>query len=150
MPLPKPSRLTRWLAVLSLCLVCSTLLVAQGTAPNSRRVADPSGAVLADVKVTATNEATGVSRETATNGNGDYGFPEVRLALTRYRSISPVSRPSRKGITVELNQVVTFNSTLEVGETKEVVEVTSEAPLVDTTSTQLGAVVNNKSVTNCR
>jgi hypothetical protein len=47
---------------------------------------------------------------------------------------------------VELNQVVTFNSTLEIGQTKEVVEVTSEAPLVDTTSTQLGAIVNNKSV----
>ena len=52
----------------------------------------------------------------------------------------------RKGIQVELNQVVTFNSILEIGETKEVVEVTSEAPLVDTTSTQLGAIVNNKSV----
>ena len=52
----------------------------------------------------------------------------------------------RKGIQVELNQVVTFNSTLEIGQTKEVVEVTSEAPLVDTTSTQLGAIVNNRSV----
>ncbi|MFZ0481153.1 MAG: carboxypeptidase regulatory-like domain-containing protein [Terriglobales bacterium] len=148
MPLPKPSRLTRWLAVLSLCLVCSTLLVAQGTGGRILgRVADPSGAVLADVKVTATNEATGVSRETATNGNGDYGFPEVPIGTyTLSFDLSGFKTNVRKGITVELNQVVTFNSTLEVGETKEVVEVTSEAPLVDTTSTQLGAVVNNKSV----
>ncbi len=50
-----------------------------------------------------------------------------------------------KGITVELNQVVTFNSTLQIGETKEVVEVSSEAPLVDTTSTQLGAMMENQS-----
>ena len=52
----------------------------------------------------------------------------------------------RKGVTVEVNQVVTLNLTLQVGQTKEVVEVTSEAPLVDTTSTQLGAVVNDRSI----
>src|SRR2546426_4968555 len=48
---------------------------------------------------------------------------------------------------VEVNQVVTLNSTMQLGATKEVVEVTSEAPLVDTTSTQLGAVVNERAVT---
>ena len=53
-----------------------------------------------------------------------------------------------KGITVELNQIVTLNSTLQIGETKEVVEVSSEAPLVDTTSTQLGAVMDNRQVAN--
>src|SRR5207253_3975980 len=38
------------------------------------------------------------------------------------------------------------NSTLQIGATAETVEVTSEAPLVDITSTQLGAVVNDRSV----
>src|ERR1035437_1611936 len=52
----------------------------------------------------------------------------------------------RKGITVEINQVVTFNSTMQIGQAKELVEVTSEAPLVDTTTAQLGAIVSNKSV----
>lgn len=148
MPLPKPSRLTLWLTVVSLCLVCSTVLFAQGTGGRIiGRVADSSGAVLAGVKVTATNEATGISRETATNGSGDYGFPEVPVGTyTLSFDLQGFKTNVRKGITVELNQVVTFNSTLEVGETKEVVEVTSEAPLVDTTSTQLGAIVNNKSV----
>ncbi len=152
---PKTSRLSRGLAlaslclaVVSLCLVCSPFVVAQGTGGRILgRVADPSGAVIADVKVTATNEATGVSRQTATNASGDYGFPDssdrhLHLVL----DLAGFKTNVRKGITVELNQVVTFNSTLQVGETKEVVEVTSEAPLVDTTSTQLGAVVNNKSV----
>ena len=39
---------------------------------------DPSGAVLASVKVTLTNEATGVSREATTNDSGDYVFVEVQ------------------------------------------------------------------------
>jgi len=41
---------------------------------------------------------------------------------------------------------VTLNSVLQIGQTEEVVEVTSEAPQVDTTSTQLGAVINDRSV----
>ena len=45
-----------------------------------------------------------------------------------------------------MNQVITLNMTMQLGQTQEVVDVTSEAPLVDTTSTQLGAVVNNRSV----
>ena len=52
----------------------------------------------------------------------------------------------QKDIIVEVNQVVTLNSTLQIGQTQETVEVTSEAPQVDTTSTQLGAVINDRSV----
>ena len=150
MPLPNPSRLTRWLAALSLCLICSTLLLAQGTGGRFiGRVADSSGAVLAGVKVTATNEATGISRETATNGSGDYGFPEVPVGTyTISFDLQGFKTSISKGVAVELNQIVTFNATLQVGETKEVVEVSSEAPLVDTTSTQLGAVMDNRQVAN--
>ena len=45
-----------------------------------------------------------------------------------------------------MNQVLTLNSVMQIGATQEVVEVTSEAPQVDTTSTQLGAVINDRSV----
>jgi len=144
----KTSPMSRWLIVVSLCLVCSTLLLAQGTGGRILgRVADSTGAVLAGVKVTATNEATGVSRETATNDSGDYGFPQVPIGVYTLKfDLTGFKTNERHGIQVELNQVVTFNSVLEIGQTKEIVEVTSEAPLVDTTSTQLGAIVNNKSV----
>ena len=47
---------------------------------------------------------------------------------------------------VEVNQVVTLNIDPAIGGTQEVVEVTSEAPLVETTSTQMGAVVNQRAV----
>jgi outer membrane receptor protein involved in Fe transport len=150
MLLPNSSRLTRGLMVVSLCLVCSTLLLAQGTGGRILgRVADTSGAVLGGVKVTATNEATGVGRDTQTNGSGDYAFPEVPVGTyTLTFDLQGFKTSVSKGVKVELNQIVTFNSTLQVGETKELVEVTSEAPLVDTTSTQLGAVMDNRQVQN--
>ncbi len=150
MSLSKPSRLSRWLIVVCLCLICSMLGFAQGTGGRIiGRVADSSGAVLANVKVTLTNEATGVSHEAQTNGNGDYGFPEVPVGTYRLTfDLQGFKTSVGKGVTVELNQIVTFNSTLQIGETKEVVEVSSEAPLVDTTSTQLGAVMDNRQVAN--
>ncbi len=148
MPSLKASRLITGLIVLSLCLMCSTLLFAQGTGGRILgRVADSTGAVLSGVKVTATHEATGVSREAMTNDSGDYGFPQVPVGIYTLKfDLTGFKTNERKGILVELNQVVTFNSVLEIGQTREIVEVTSEAPLVDTTSTQLGAIVNNKSV----
>lgn len=148
MLLPKPSRLTCWLTVVCLCLVCSAISSAQTTSGRLLgRVADPAGAVLANVKVTLVNEATGISRDTLTNDNGDYGFVEVTPGTyTIQFELTGFKTNVKRGVIVNVNQVVTMNSTLQIGETKEVVEVTSEAPQVDITSTQLGAVINDRSV----
>src|SRR5207244_2181542 len=140
-------RATRWLVVL-LCLLSSTLLFAQSTGGRILgRVADPSGAVLANVTIRLTNDATGVSRETKTNSSGDFNFLEVVPGNYTVQFEQPGFKKNvQKSVTVEVNGVVTLNSTLQVGAAQETIEVTSEAPLVDTTSTQLGAVVNDRSV----
>lgn len=145
-----PSPLTRWLALVCLCLMSSSLLFAQGTGGRILgRVADPSGAVLANVKVTATNEATGVSRSVTTDQSGDYTFPQVEVGTyTVSFDLTGFTANARKGVQVELNQIVTLNSTLKIGGAKETVEVSSEAPVVDTTSTQLGSVMDSKQVSN--
>ena len=147
----RPSRAIwamRWLAIVSLCLVCSTLLSAQSTGGRIfGRVADPSGAVLAGVNVSATNEATGVSRATQTNDSGDYVFVDIPVGTYDLKfEREGFTSALRKSVTLEINQVLTLNMSMQVGQTREVVEVTSEAPLVDTTSTQMGAVVNDRAV----
>jgi outer membrane receptor protein involved in Fe transport len=148
MPSLNPS--PRWFAVVFLSLICSSLSFPQGTGGRILgRVADTSGAVLAGVKATLTNDATGVTRETQTNASGDYSFPEVPVGIyTLSFDLTGFKTGVTKGVAVELNQIVTLNSTMQVGQTKEVVEVSSEAPLVDTTSTQLGAVMDSRQVAN--
>jgi hypothetical protein len=146
----------RWTAVsvAVLCSVASTgfvtsaVVFAQSTGGRIiGRVADPTGAVLATVKVSATNEATGVGRETQSNDSGDYVFPEVPVGVyTLSFELMGFKKDLRHGVTLELNQVVTLNMTMQIGQSQEVVDVTSEAPLVDTSSTQLGAVVDDRSV----
>ena len=146
-----PSSTARWtascLAVL-FCLVYSNFLLAQSTGGRILgRVADPSGAVLANVKVTATNEATGVSQETRSGDTGDYGFPQLAVGVYRLEfDLAGFKKNVQRGVNLDLNQVITLNMIMQIGETKETVEVTSEAPLVDTTSTQLGAVMDQRQV----
>ncbi len=136
------------LAVFSLLTLLASPALGQSTGGRILgRVADPSGAVLANVSVRITNQATGVARDTKTNGSGDYTFVEVAPGnYTAEFEQKGFKRNVQKDVTVDVNQAVTLNSTLQIGATAETVEVTSEAPLVDITSTQLGAVVNDRSV----
>ena len=140
-----------WSAV---CLAIVVLLAlpnwlsAQGTSGRVvGRVSDPSGAILAGTKVTLVNEATNVSRDTKTNDNGDYDFVEVPVGSYRLEfDLTGFKKNVRRGVNLDINQVITLNMTMQVGATQEVVDVTSEAPLVETTSTQLGAVVGDRAV----
>jgi len=151
-----PSLRARWttMCLETVCLVAAVsllipaLLSAQGASGRVLgRVADPTGAILAKVKVTLTNEATGIGRDANTNDSGDYSFVDVAPATyTLQFELTGFKKNIEKGVIVDVNQVVTLNSTLQIGGSQETVEVTSEAPQVDTTSTQLGAVINDRAV----
>jgi hypothetical protein len=136
--------------VMSICLILTSVAFAQGTGGRILgRVTDSSSAVLANVKVTLTNEATNVSSETTTNSGGEFGFPQVSVGIYRIEfDLEGFKKNLQRSVNVDLNQVVTVNSVLQIGGTKETVEVTSEAPLVDTTSTQLGAIMDAQQVAN--
>src|SRR5579862_683439 len=148
----RPSQARRapafWLFVLSSFSFLAISALGQSTGGRVLgRIADPTEAVLAGVKVTLTNQATGVARDVVSNGSGDYNFVEVvpgTYGVTY--ELAGFKKSVRKDVIVEVNQVVTLNQTMEIGATQETVEVTSQAPQVDTTSTQLGAVINDRAV----
>jgi hypothetical protein len=134
--------------VVAVSLLLPSMLAGQGaTGRIIGRVSDPTGAVLGGVKVTLTNQATGVSREAQTNDSGDYSFVNVTPATYQATfELTGFKKNVQKDLILDVNQVLTLNSVLQIGGTQEVVDVTSEAPQVDTTSTQLGAVINDRSV----
>jgi hypothetical protein len=141
----------RWCVALVAVIVpffLNAVLFAQGTGGRILgRISDPSGAVLSGVKITATNDATGVGHESQSNETGDYTFPDLPVgSYSLAFNLTGFKKSVRHNIALDVNQVITLNMTLQLGTTQEVVDVTSEAPLVDTSSTQLGAVVNNRSV----
>src|SRR5579863_5872384 len=137
-----------WVTVLGLIVSFTIPAFSQSTSGRIvGRTADPTGAVLSGVKITLVNEATSANRSTQSNANGDFNFVEVVPGSYRVEfELTGFKKNVQTGVLVDVNQVVTLNSILQVGATQEVVDVTSEAPQIDTTSTQLGAVINNRSV----
>jgi hypothetical protein len=122
---------------------------AQSTGGRIRgTVTDTSGAAITGANLALTDEATNVTRSTMSGSNGEYIFLEIPvgtydLAVTQ----QGFKRYERKGVTIDLNQVANLDIPLQVGGSTETVEVTGAGPIVDTTSTQLGAVVNERDAT---
>jgi len=145
-------RCGRWFLCLCVAVCLSVItpsLRAETTGRVTGKVTDTTGAVVPDTKVTLVNEDTSVPRSSNSDKEGGYTFLQVPVGNYHLEFEHAGFKTSvQKGVAVQLNQVVNVNVQLEIGGTKEVVDVTSEAPLVDTSSTQLGAVVDSQSVAN--
>jgi hypothetical protein len=122
---------------------------AQSTGGRIRgTVTDPSGGAVTGAKLVLTNEANGTQRDTLSGSSGEYIFLEVPVGTYQLESNQQgFKKYLRKGLVVDLNEVVSVDIPLQLGGSSEVVEVTGAPPVLDTTSTQLGAVVNERSST---
>jgi hypothetical protein len=134
----------------SLLGALSTPAVAQSTGGRVLgRVVDPSGAVIPGASITLTNAGSGATQTVESSKSGDYSFISVPVGAYKLEAKSSGFRTYlAEGITVQLNATVNYEITLEVGSSAESVEVTAAPPPVDTTTTQLGAVVNTRAVEN--
>jgi hypothetical protein len=110
-------------------------------------IADKSESRLASAHVTARNLDTGLSKETLTGGNGFFRIP--LLPVGRY-SIT-VETPNfatlrQEPVVVEVSQTTRVDLRLEVAAVKSTVTVNGEAPVVDSSSNALGAVVTGREI----
>src|SRR5258708_6345293 len=130
--------------VMAFCLA-APFAGAQSTGGRIRgTVMDPSGGAVAAATVQLVNEATHATREVQSGANGEYIFIEVPVGSYEIDlTIQGFKKYVRKGVGLDLNQVLTVDIALQLGGSTDVVEVTGAPPVVDTTSTQLGAVVNS-------
>ena len=112
-------------------------------------VYDQSGAVIAGAKVTLTSEGTGVSLSTTTSGEGGYKFSPVRIgSYTIEVSNTGFATVTTKGVQVNIGADVVQNFTLRTGNVSQTVEVTAEAPLLQSQSAAVGTVVDSNTVNN--
>ena len=140
-------------SVLLLCMLTTIggidAAFAQTTGTLRGTVTDPSGAVVQGVHIAAVQLDTYLSRETATNQEGDYILPT--LAVGPYSL--PVDAPGFKkyvqpNVQVNLGHVTVVNAKLELGLVTQVVTAVDSAPVIETSSTQIGVVVGDRSVVN--
>jgi hypothetical protein len=130
-------------------LLAAPFMGAQSTGGRIRgTVTDPSGGAVATATVQLVNEGTHATREVQSGANGEYIFIEVPVGSYEINlTLQGFKKYVRKGIALDLSQVLTVDIALQLGGSTEVVEVTGAPPVVDTTSTQLGAVVNERAAT---
>ena len=131
------------LAVLALlfCLAIALAPSAFGQAISGNltgTVTDPSGAAVNGATVTATNVGTGQKESTVSSGTGGYLFTNLPVGTYKISATnSGFKTTTIESVPVELNKSNNVNIKLEVGTSSTTVEVSGEAPPVDTTTAQL-------------
>src|SRR5271165_1728322 len=137
------------LLLVSSLSIASPSAYAQSTGGRVRgTVTDPSGSAVVGATVTLINTATNVTRDTTSGSSGEYQFLEVSIGTYEVDvTQTGFKKFARKDVGVDLNQVVGVDIVLQVGGAKETVEVTGQPPVVDTSTTQLGAIVNERAST---
>ena len=138
----------RWLLLPLLGLFLTVPLLASGpTGTVTGTVTDPSGAVVRKAHITVVNEATNATREADTNDDGDYTAALLPPGRYRVTAEGPGFRKSIfSDVTVDVDQTARVDFTLQVGAATEEVNVNETPPAIQTDTSTLGQVVNNRLV----
>ncbi len=110
-------------------------------------ITDQNGAVMQKAQVVVRNEETDATREAQSNADGDYTVPLLPPGRYRVTAASPGFRHSVfDGVNLDVDQTVRLDFSLVVGAVSEDVVVTGAPPIVQTDTSTLGQVVNNRLV----
>lgn len=129
-------------------LLLTTLTYAQSpNASASGQVTDSSKAIIVGARVVAVNTSTNIRYEATTNGAGQYYFPNLLPGAYRMEAektgFQAVVRP---GIVLHVQDAVEINFELAVGSTSESITVGGGEPLVQLATSDLGTVVDAKTM----
>ncbi len=110
-------------------------------------VKDPTGAVLPGVGLKLTRVDTGQTRETATNERGDFTFVQLPVGTYQLEAELPgFKSEQRTGLTVRTDITARVDITMVVGAVSEKIVVSADAPLLESETSAVGNVINNKTV----
>jgi hypothetical protein len=111
-------------------------------------VRDSTGGVLPGVTVTVNNEATGLTRTLVTDANGEFNVPSIPTGTyTLVAELSGFKKSSKTSLRLGVDQRIRIDFVMEVGEMAETVNIRAEAPLVQTSSSELGTTVTEQQIT---
>jgi hypothetical protein len=131
------------------CLLVAVSLgwgqISSGTVAGS--VQDPTGAIIPNAEITIKQLATGESRVTRTNGDGEFNASYLQpgeYSLTA--TAAGFKAKTISSFTLQVDQKANLLMVLDVGSPTETVEVTGVTPLVDSATSSLGQVIENKQI----
>src|SRR5581483_7215673 len=120
------------------------------TASLDGTVTDPSGAGVPNASVQIQNTASGVIVTVQTANSGHFIAPSLQPGgpYTILVDARGFKRAERAGIPLDVNQQASVDIPLQLGSSSQTVEVTGEAPLLESSSAAIGQVVDNRSIVN--
>ena len=120
---------------------------AQSTAGVQGTVTDATGAVVPNASVALRNQSTGEERSTVTDSAGAYLVPSLPVGTYRMEVKAPgMQTVAVNELTLPVGSTVRQDFSLKVAATSEIVEITAAAPLVESTTVAVGAVVTQQTV----
>jgi len=128
--------------------VCLPILLfgqASSTGAVNGTVTDPSGQVVAGAKVVLLNESTNISTTAATNIEGQYRIQNVLPAVYNLTVQGAGFRAVQVSpFRINVNQTLTVDVTLQLGEVSQKIEVSAQSELVQRTTVELATVIQDK------
>ena len=127
---------------LSLSLLSASAVLAQTSGTIVGHVNDTTGAVVPGVTITLTDTGTNTTRTTVSTSAGDYTFPDVPPGVYNVEATHPGFKvATARNVELQVQQSLTQNFTLQVGEVTQTVSVSATAALLQTDNSSLGTVV---------
>jgi hypothetical protein len=136
-------------AAIVLLLSCASAFAQQTTGNVTGRVLDPQGAAVPGVSITAKSAATGFTRTEVSDPEGLYRLPSLPVGIYDITAeLQGFTTVVNKGIEVNVAQTVTLDFQMKVAALAETVNVTGSTPLIQTTASGVGSVVDVKRIEN--
>ncbi|MGA8528718.1 MAG: TonB-dependent receptor [Acidobacteriaceae bacterium] len=133
-----------------LCLLSVSAVNAIGQTAAARvlgNIRDQSGAGILGATVTITDVQRGVARVVKTDADGEYQAPNLAAGVYSLRvEAQGFKTMERNAVQLEVGQDVRIDFSLAPGVSTQTVTVTSEIPMLDTTSSTLGGAIDNKTI----
>lgn len=136
-----------FLAILGLLLAASSAFAQSSSGTFLGTVRDASGAAVPNASITITNQDTGFRRESKADGNGEFEMPNIPLGNYAVNcKAAGFKAVDRTGVNLQVDQKARIDFTLSVGEVTETITVNEAAPLVKSSSSEFGEVVQKRAV----
>ena len=112
-------------------------------------VRDPSGAVVPNAAVKATDTGTGIEKSTTTAPDGGFVFPNLQAATYKITvTAAGFQTAVLDSVVVDTGRVTDVPVQLAVGAATQTVEVSATAAQLETTSNEVGTTISNNSIQN--
>ncbi len=116
--------------------------VAQNTGIISGRITDASGSVIPGAQITVTETDTNAESLSVTNADGLFRVPSLKDGPYKVVVVAKgFKKEIRDGLSLRIGAILDLEIKLEVGSATESIQVTGEAPLLDTQTSSTGQVM---------